>query len=147
MNGTVIQNNTIIQNTTNQITNSSNSTKIPDPLSEQTNESSEAYNFSRIYTEDGRLIIYFFYLPSCPSCKAVASEVERIGKKYEKSTEWHGFNIQFQKERDSYQQFYKEFNLTSERSGVPTLLVNGTILWGQFEIRDNLEKIINSSLH
>lgn len=104
-------------------------------------------NFSRTHTDDGKLIIYFFYLPTCPSCQAVSTHVETIGKKYEKKTKWEGYDINFDDAHAAYQQFYNEYNLTPNRSGVPTMLVNNTVLWGQFEIRDNLEKIIKNEIN
>ena len=106
----------------------------------------ESYDFSPVFTNDGKLIIYFFHAPHCPACKSIQSKVEDIGFRYQNWTEWKGFNINIDSDRDVYFQFYNEFNLTPERSGTPMILVNNSILWGQCEINDSLGTIINESI-
>ena len=110
------------------------------------NASSSKFDFSPVYSDGGKLIIYFFYSPGCSSCKAVSPEIERIGKEYENVTEWRGFDINFPEDRDRYLQFYKEYNISPSRAGVPMIMVNKTILWGRYEINDSLERIINGSI-
>ena len=130
-------NNTIINNTIDTIQN--NSENISTDLGK--------YDFSPVYNSENKLIIYFFHYPHCPACKSIAPKVEEIGYKYQNWTEWKGFNINIDQDRAIYFQFYDYFNLTPERSGTPMILVNNTILWGQYEINNSLEKIINGSIN
>jgi thiol-disulfide isomerase/thioredoxin len=107
---------------------------------------STAYNFSPVYSGDGKLIVYFFHMPQCPACKSIRPKVEDLGLRYQNWTEWRGFNINIDDDREIYFQFVKEFNIRPERSGVPMIMVNQTILWGKYEINDSLEQIINGSI-
>jgi thiol-disulfide isomerase/thioredoxin len=134
-------NSTITENVLNNT--AKNNTQNSEP---KTQDSTDKYDFSPVYTQDGKLIVYFFHAPHCPACKSIAPKVEDIGYRYQNWTEWRGFNINIDKDREIYFQFYNDFNLTPERSGTPMILVNGTILWGQYEINDSLEKIINQSI-
>jgi len=104
------------------------------------------YDFSETHTKDGKLIVYFFHSPTCNSCKAIYPEVERIAKQYWNQTEWIDFDLNVPDDKNRYFQFYRQFNVTPERSGTPTILVNGTVLWGRYEINDSLEGIINASI-
>jgi thiol-disulfide isomerase/thioredoxin len=122
-------------NTTNSTSNQSENTS-----------KKQGYDFSPVYSQDGKLIVYFFHAPHCHACQSIAPKVEDIGYRYQKWTEWRGFNINIDKDRVVYFQFSRDFNLTPERSGTPMILVNRTILWGQYEINDSLEQIINGSI-
>ena len=104
------------------------------------------YDFSATHTTGGKLIVYFFHSTNCNSCKAIYPEVERIAKQYSNQTEWIDFNLILPDDKTRYFQFYEQFNITPERSGTPTILVNNTVLWGRYEINDSLEGIINSSI-
>ena len=104
------------------------------------------YDFSPVQTQDGKLIVYFFHSPKCNSCKAIYPEVERIAKTYWNQTEWIDFDLTNPEDRVRYSQFYTQYNITSNRSGTPTILVNNTVLWGRYEINDSLEGIINGSV-
>ncbi len=103
---------------------------------------SSGIDFHKEYSDDGKLMVYFFYSPSCPSCKAIRPFVESIGANYSNVTEWHGFDLTKKADRDEYFRFFKEFNLPQSRSGTPTILVANTVLWGRYEINDSLEKLI-----
>lgn len=104
------------------------------------------YDFSRAYSGEGRLTVYFFYSSHCQSCKSIEPYVESIGRKYENATEWEGFDIDTGYGRDGYLQFFKDFNVSQNRAGVPTIMANRTVLWGIYEINDSLERIINASV-
>ena len=104
------------------------------------------YDFSPVRNVDGKLIVYFFYSPNCPSCKAILSDVERIAKHYWNETDWRDFDLTVSKKKEQYFQFYKQYNLTWNRSGTPMILVNGTVLWGRYEINDSLERMITETI-
>ena len=106
----------------------------------------QSIDFHKVYSDDGRLMVYFFYSRSCKSCKAIGPYVESIGKNYSSVTEWHGFDINTQDGRAEYLRFFKELNLPQNRSGVPTIFVNNTLLWGRYEINGTLEKIISGAV-
>lgn len=104
------------------------------------------YDFSRVHSDDGKLVVYFFYSANCNACKSIGPYVESIGKKYENQTEWRGFNIDIKSDREIYFQFYRKMSLNQSRAGVPIMLINNTILWGRYEINDSLENVINGSI-
>jgi len=104
------------------------------------------YDFSKVHSDDGKLVVYFFYSANCNACKSIGPYVESIGKKYENQTEWRGFNIDIKSDREIYYQFYRKMNLNQSRAGVPIMLINNTILWGRYEINDSLEQVIKSSI-
>jgi thiol-disulfide isomerase/thioredoxin len=115
-------------------------------ISSNPTQENKTYNFSPVYSSDGKLMVYFFYSSTCPSCRAVGPYVEYIGKKYENQTEWQGYDIDTGYGRDAYLQYYKDFNISQARAGVPAIIVNNTVLWGRYEINDSLEMLINGSL-
>jgi thiol-disulfide isomerase/thioredoxin len=106
----------------------------------------DSIDFHKAYSDDGKLMVYFFYSRTCKSCQAIGPYVESIGRKYGNLTEWHSFDIYVIGDRLEYLRFFKEFNLPQNRSGTPTILVNNTVLWGRYEINGTLEKIINGSI-
>jgi len=120
------------------------------PLNSTQNQTAELndseYDFSRVYSDNGKLIVYFFYSAGCNACKAIGPYVESMGKKYENQTEWRGFNIDIKSDREIYYQFYRKMSLNQSRAGVPIMLINNTILWGRYEINDSLEQVINGSI-
>jgi len=104
------------------------------------------YDFSKVYSDDGKIVVYFFYSANCNACKSIGPYVEGIGKKYENQTEWRGFNIDIKSDKEIYYQFYRKMSLNQSRAGVPIMLINNTILWGRYEINDSLEQVINGSI-
>lgn len=153
LHGCISDASTIQQNVTNQTTeqivldnSSQNSANATMDQTGNSTEEKQGFDFSPLYNEKGKLIVYFFHAPRCPACQSIQPKVEDIGFRYQNWTEWKGFNLDVEKDRQVYFQFYNDFNLSPERSGTPMILVNNTILWGQYEINDSLEQIINGSI-
>ena len=137
-------------NATANSTQDTGAMEIPANASENLSANASEQNFSidlhKVYSDDGKLIVYYFYSHTCPKCKAIEPFVESIAKHYANVTQWQSFDINNKDDRATYFRFFKEFNLTQNRSGVPAILVNNTVLWGRFEINDSLEQEINGSL-
>ncbi len=103
-------------------------------------------DFDKVYSGDGKLMVYFFYSSTCEKCKIIAPFVAGIAEQYGNVTEWQDYDINGAQGRSAYFSFFKQMNLDQDRSGVPTILVNDTVLVGIYEINDSLEQIINGSI-
>jgi len=103
-------------------------------------------DFSKVYSGDGKLMVYFFYSSTCPKCKEIEPFVTAVAGQYGNVTDWQDYDINGAQGRSAYFSFFKQMDLPQNRSGVPTILVNDTVLVGIYEINDSLEQIINGSV-
>lgn len=101
------------------------------------------FEFSNTTTHDGKLIVYYFFSPTCPACKALQPEVDRLKAKYG-NIEWVEYDITTENGAYAYQAFAVQHNLSSTQRLVPQILVNGTIITDRFNINKSIEGIISS---
>lgn len=99
------------------------------------------YDFLNITTMDGRLIVYYFYLPYCSACKALRPEIDELEAAYP-GVMWQEYDISTANGSTAYRTFADQHNLSTQQRMVPQALVNGTIITDRFHINDSLEGII-----
>jgi thiol-disulfide isomerase/thioredoxin len=103
----------------------------------------QKYEFSNATTQDGRLIVYYFYSSACPASKALRPEIDRLEGMYD-TVEWLEYDIVPQGGMWAYQDFAAQYNLSREQRLVPQVLVNGTIITDRFNINKSLEEVLAS---
>ena len=101
------------------------------------------YDFSGPVTEEGNLIVYYFYSNNCIASQELAPEIERLEKAYPE-TVFQKHNLATLNGSMAYRDFAEQYNLSYEQQLVPQVLVNGTIITDRFSINDSLEDIIIS---
>ncbi|MEW6035047.1 MAG: thioredoxin family protein [Candidatus Micrarchaeota archaeon] len=92
-------------------------------------------------TDDGKLVVHYFYSPYCVASKAIGPEIDRLEATYP-GVEFRRYDIATQNGTWAYLDFADTFNLSKEKRLVPQVLVNGTILTDRFNINGSLEGII-----
>ncbi len=92
-------------------------------------------------TEEGRLVVHFFYSKYCVASQAILPEIDRLEASYP-DVEFRRYDITTQNGTWAYVDFADGFNLSTEKRLVPQVLVNGTILTDRFNINSSLEGII-----
>ncbi|MFH0737741.1 MAG: thioredoxin family protein [Candidatus Micrarchaeota archaeon] len=92
---------------------------------------------------DGRLMVYYFYLPKCSACLAITPEIDRMEAEYQDAV-FVRYDISSQNGSLAYDAFAGRFNLSSDKLFVPQALVNGTVITDRFNINKSLEGIIVS---
>ncbi|MCI0503980.1 thioredoxin family protein [Candidatus Micrarchaeota archaeon] len=99
------------------------------------------FDFTNTTTQDGRLVVNYFYSPHCSACIALRPDMDRLEARYG-SVEWREFDITAQNGTWAYQQFARDLNLSQAQRLVPQVLVNGTVITDRFNINGSLEGII-----
>jgi len=99
------------------------------------------YNFSNVSTEDGNLIVYYFYSTNCVASHALAPEMARLEKEYE-NTLFLRHNLATPNGSRAYRDFSEQYNLSKDQMLVPQVLVNGTIITDRFNINKSLEDLL-----
>ncbi|MFH1520294.1 MAG: thioredoxin family protein [Candidatus Micrarchaeota archaeon] len=99
------------------------------------------FNFTNTRTNDGKLIVYYFYLPGCPSCIAIKPEIDRMEENYPE-VYFIRYNLATINGSWAYKDFSDQFGLNKSQMYVPQVLVNKTIITDRFNINDSLEKIL-----
>ncbi|MFH1785479.1 MAG: thioredoxin family protein [Candidatus Micrarchaeota archaeon] len=99
------------------------------------------FNFTNITTEDDKLIVYYFYMPTCPACKAIAPEIDRMETEYA-GVVFLRYDITSANGSYAYKDFTSQYGLNATQMYVPQVLVNGTIITDMFNINESLETII-----
>lgn len=154
LNKTEDNNSNIINNKSIEINNSTSSNatfdqnvsqnEIPPLLTTQTEfPSLPNYSFVNKTSIDGKLIVSFFYLPGCSACKEVRPDIENFKKVY-KNIQWDEYDLTTQNGTMAYLEFAQEYNLSMNERLVPQVLVNGTIITDQFNIRKKLGGILGN---
>lgn len=111
-------------------------TRLPEP---------PHFDFSNATTENGTLIVRYFYSPGCSACKALRPEIDRLEGRYQ-GLDWREYDITTQNGTLAYGAFADQYNLTSAQRLVPQVLVNGTVITDRFNINRSLEGIVSGFL-
>jgi len=95
-------------------------------------------------TASGNVTVYFFYGEECPHCHIVMPLVENLSKKYP-DVEFHLLEIWHN--QTNYNQYSRmNTELKNPRNGVPVVFVGTTIVYGEREIPENLELVIQDQV-
>lgn len=89
------------------------------------------------------ITVMYFYSPTCSSCSQISNYLKTIEKKYEFiKTEKH--NITDLKNKSLLNIYDKQYNVDEDKIGqVPIVFIKDKYLYGQEEIKSNIETIIN----
>ncbi len=88
-----------------------------------------------------------FYSPTCPHCHTVIEQhLPPLQEKYGAQLQILGVDVSKQVGQQLYQNAITHFNLSSQRLGVPTLVVGETVLVGSVEIPQQFPQIIADGL-
>lgn len=101
------------------------------------------YNFTNITTQDGKLIVHYFYLPKCPSCIAIKPEIDDLEAIYP-NVVFIRYNLATVNGSWAYKDFSDQYGLNKTQMYVPQVLVNKTIITDRFNINSSLENIIKN---
>jgi hypothetical protein len=101
-----------------------------------------SYDFNRT-TQDGKLVVYYFYLPHCVASQALRPEMDRLEAGYD-GVLWVEYDITTQNGSKAYQDFAGMYNLSVKERLVPQVLVNGTVITDRFNINSTLGSLIGN---
>jgi thiol-disulfide isomerase/thioredoxin len=101
------------------------------------------YDFSNVTTDEGKLIVYFFYSPYCVASKAIRPEIDRMESEYP-DVLWMEYDISTPNGTYAYLDFAEQHNLSRQQRLVPQVLVNGTVITDRFNINKSLEGMLIS---
>lgn len=91
------------------------------------------------FAQDATLNVAFFYSPTCPHCHTVFQEVlPPLEAEYGEQLNVIQVDVTHPDGQALYQEAIRTFNISNDRRGVPTMIVNNTILVGQDEVAEQL---------
>lgn len=98
--------------------------------------------------EEGTVVrAVLFYSPNCGHCHHVIKEVlEPMMEHYDDQLQIIGVSTYSEEGQTLYQAAIEAFEIPSERMGVPTLIVGGTVLVGSGEIPEQFPQIVEEGL-
>jgi len=101
--------------------------------------------FSNASSNVIRGVLYFS--PSCPACHAVMEEIlPPLVEKYGDQLDIVGIDISIPAGQQLYMDMVSTFGLPDERLGVPTMIVGSHVLFGRYEIEEQLPGLIEQGL-
>jgi uncharacterized membrane protein/glutaredoxin len=105
------------------------------------------FQFAPIRAEAAIVHAVLFYSPTCPHCQKVISEdLPPLIDKYGKQLHITAVNVRLAAGQELYQAARKQFNISKDRFGVPTLIIGNQVLVGANEIPSQFPKLIESFL-
>jgi uncharacterized membrane protein len=88
-----------------------------------------------------------FYSPTCPHCaKVIQEDLPPLFDKYNTKMEIIGIDVSSQEGATLYQAAITQFQIPESRLGVPTLIIDNTVLVGSLEIPEQLPGLIEHYL-
>lgn len=89
----------------------------------------------------------FFFSHTCPHCqKVITQDLPPLTEKYGDQLQILGVNVALPEGQTLYQNTVAYFQLPEERTGIPTLVVADTVLFGSAEIPEKFPGIIEAGL-
>lgn len=96
-----------------------------------------------IFAQGTTLNVAFFYSPTCPHCHTVFQEIlPPLMAEYGEQLNVIQVDVTHPDGQALYQEAIRTFNISSERRGVPTMVVNNTVLVGQDEVAAQLPMLL-----
>jgi len=103
--------------------------------------------FAPIRAEGAVVHAVLFYSPTCPHChKVISEDLPPLIDKYGKQLHITVVNVRLAAGQALYQAAIRQFNISKDRLGVPTLIVGNHVLVGADEIPSQFPKLIDSFL-
>jgi thiol-disulfide isomerase/thioredoxin len=99
------------------------------------------FDFSNTTTEDGRLIVYYFYMARCSACIATEPKIDELEAEYPDAV-FLRYDIGTTNGSYAYKDFAAQYGLNKSQMYVPQVLVNGMIITDMFNINESLEGVI-----
>jgi uncharacterized membrane protein len=88
-----------------------------------------------------------FFSPTCPACHAVMEEIlPPIVDKYTDRLDVVGIDVSLPAGKQLYMDMVSAFTLPDDRLGVPTMIVGSSVLFGRYEIEEQLPDLIEKGL-
>ena len=102
---------------------------------------------SLAYSQNPVVHAVLFYSPTCPNCHIVIDQVlPPLVEQYPDQLDIVGIDVDHPLGSKLYQAAIAQFNIPTDRLGVPTLIVGQNILVGSVEIPEKLPAIIEAGL-
>ena len=103
--------------------------------------------FAPIRAEGAIVHAVLFYSPTCPHChKVINEDLPPLIEKYGKQLHITVVNVRLDAGQALYQAAIRQFNISKDRRGVPTLIVGNHVLVGADEIPNQFPQLIDSFL-
>lgn len=102
---------------------------------------------SLVYSQQPVIRAVLFFSPTCPNCHIVLEQVlPPLVDRYPGQLDIVGIDVTHPVGSNLYQAAVAQFNIPTDRLGVPTLIVGSNILVGSVEIPEKLPAIIQAGL-
>ncbi|MEW6749029.1 MAG: thioredoxin family protein [Candidatus Micrarchaeota archaeon] len=100
-----------------------------------------AFDFTNATDPEGRLRVHFFYISTCPACKAIIPVIDGLESGYP-DVVFLRYDIASVNGSFGYKAFADQYGLDQNQRLVPQVLVDGTVITDRFNINESLEGII-----